>query len=278
MNSESYIAETMRSENELINHAMNRAALIDVGIIKAVHGDGRVDVTTFDMSGTTPVILENIEVIGIGAPNSGITVGSGGLCLLFTPKHCIPTVNDAKIDIQALNFAKEGIKALPITTASNLMTRLVFDGSGTCSFQADKYVLQFTKDQLIYSQDEGLALSINGSKIGIFRQTDYSGVYQFDLSDKGLVWSFTNLNGDSRYETVFNNEGESIVTHVVPGQQEDTLLNKTYYKKDGTVIIQVKDKCTVQITPEGAISIDTDSTITATCSSLNVNNGNLEVV
>lgn len=274
----SSISELPKTTNDTIKETISQLALIDIGTITQIYGSGRIDVQTCTLSGGAPIVYHQVEVIGIGSPLSGVVANTGGACLLFVPRRCIPNIYNMEIDMTKRDFAKEGVKALPITTAQNLITRLVFSSDGSCSFQSDDYVLQFEKSNISYNYKDELLLNFKGNTIGVFRHTDTSGTYTLDINEDGIKQVFTNTVETSRFIQEYKDDGDLVITHVQPGSQEDTVLNTVTVGAEGTLTITVKDKVTLQIGVDGAISLSTDGNVSITTPSFDVNDGDLTVV
>lgn len=104
--------------------------LIDIGQILNIDNGGMARIQLLRYLGPNPIILENIEVLCIGASGTGVSVSSGGYCLLFAPKT--PVVDSSKGTVATIyhKYDERTIKALPITPLSKMSVGMTCDGAG----------------------------------------------------------------------------------------------------------------------------------------------------
>lgn len=186
------------SRQKLTSEAVDMLTLIDTGIILSVDVNGRAKVASNKALGSHRVIYENVEVIGIGNNKGGFIVdGVNCTCLILAPRTPVEDVSDQKISLRAPAYDKRGVKALPITNGYSTDMRVLIDDAGDFHITLmDKYHLDFTHEKIIY-QDAGWGISLGtAGELFVNRKTTESGLFEYSLSDAGLIKSYTGKNKD----------------------------------------------------------------------------------
>lgn len=272
---------------------MEMLSIIDVGTIKSINAAGRATVQSSRIIGTGPVIFTDVEVIGIGNSHGGfIADGTGNACLILVPRANMPDVSSLQVNWSSLPFSKDGVKALPITNGASCDVTTGFTSEGTLYISTKGYNIAFSTDLVSFTKEGFSAtLKVSSSSLQLFRHTNNSGTLLYTIDDEGIYFSMVNKDGDSKYVFQLSDDGSLNISHVQPGSSQDTVLNEFKVAKDGTMTISLKKDLKIetegdmQLVSKGDMSISADKGLklkaqnnaTLSCSSFNVNNGNLEV-
>ena len=277
----SNILQTLtRGSNDLFISQVSMLMLVDIGFIIGVNPSGRASVRVPYLENGTPIILEDIEVIGIGNTFGGFTVDGGGCaCLLFAPRTTVPNVRTKEINGSSVSYSKDGIKALPITNGRDLVVNAVFTSEGTLNIQTSGYILSFAEKSITYDSNSGLAIHIDDTRdLFLYRNNEQSGAFKMTLNNNGFSSKFVNKDGDSAYSVNVLDDGTFTVSHEQPqGQGDPKILNKISINKEGAVSITAPGNISLSIDKDGNISLSTDGKLSIKASSVDINNGALEV-
>ena len=273
-----FFESIFRTPTRQFTDTLDMLSLIDIGTIDSVDVNGRATVTLNRVARGAPIQLKDIEVISIGNNSGAFTVdGSGCACLLFAPKTTIPNTKERKVDWTSPSYSKGGIKALPISNGRDLLVNACFSSDGSLNVSTADYSLNFSKDLVSLTEQSGLSMQVNkDSEISIYRRTQQSGILRFSVTNEGVYFSFSNMQDTSVYRGQLQDSGIFTFSHVKPGSEEK-VLNEISIADDGSFTITAPGNISVSIGTDGNITLETDGTINMSASSINFNNGHLEI-
>lgn len=273
-----FFESIFRTPTRQFTDTLDMLSLIDIGTIDSVDVNGRATVTLNRVARGAPIQLKDIEVISIGNNSGAFTVdGAGCACLLFAPKTTIPNTKERKVDWTSPSYSKGGIKALPISNGRDLLVNACFSSDGSLNVSTADYSLNFSKDLVSLTEQSGLSMQINKeSEIAIYRRTQQSGILRFSVTNEGVYFSFSNTQNTSVYRGQLQDSGIFTFSHVKPGSEEK-VLNEISIADDGSLTITAPGNISVSIEADGNITLKTDGTINVSASSINFNNGHLEI-
>lgn len=273
-----FFESIFRTPTRQFTDTLNMLSLIDIGTIDSVDVNGRATVTLNRVARGAPIQLKDIEVISIGNNSGAFTVdGAGCACLLFAPKTTIPNTKERKVDWTSPSYSKGGIKALPISNGRDLLVNACFSSDGSLNVSTADYSLNFSKDLISLTEQSGLSMQINKeSEISIYRRTQQSGILRFSVTNEGVYFSFSNTQDTSVYRGQLQDSGVFTFSHIKPGSKEK-VLNKISIADDGSLTITAPGNISVSIGADGNIALKTDGTINVSASSINFNDGHLEI-
>lgn len=273
-----FFESIFRTPTRQFTDTLNMLSLIDIGTIDSVDVNGRATVTLNRVARGAPIQLKDIEVISIGNNNGAFTVdGAGCACLLFAPKTTIPNTKERKVDWTSPSYSKGGIKALPISNGRDLLVNACFSSDGSLNVSTADYSLNFSKDLISLTEQSGLSMQINKeSEISIYRRTQKSGILRFSVTNEGVYFSFSNTQNTSVYRGQLQDSGIFTFSHIKPGSEEE-VLNEISIADDGSLTITAPGNISVSIGADGNITLKTDGTINVSASSINFNDGHLEI-
>lgn len=257
-----YYKSLFQSPVDAVIDVLEMLILVDIGIIQNIDANGRASVLTTKISNGVPFVLTDIEVIGIGNQHGAFTVDGGGCtCLLFAPRTNIPDLKSTDIDITTPAFSNVGVKALPISNGRDLTVNACFNAEGTLTISTDKYQLCFAEDSVRYTS-KGLCIKIDeNNTLYLYRRNTDSGTFSLTLDDEGVVTEFTNKDNTSKYTFTLSDDGLLEISHIKPGTEEDTELNRIAIDKDGALSLSVADKFTISIDKDGILQFETEGDI-----------------
>lgn len=273
-----FFESIFRTPTRQFTDTLDMLSLIDIGTIDSVDVNGRATVTLNRVARGAPIQLKDIEVISIGNNNGAFTVdGAGCACLLFAPKTTVPNTKERKVDWTSPSYSKGGIKALPISNGRDLLVNACFSSDGSLNVSTADYSLNFSKDLVSLTEQSGLSMQVNkDSEISIYRRTQQSGILRFSVTNEGVYFSFSNMQNTSVYRGQLQDSGIFTFSHVKPGSEEK-VLNEISIADDGSLTITAPGNISVSIEADGNITLKTDGTINVSASSINFNNGHLEI-
>lgn len=273
-----FFESIFRTHTRQFTDTLDMLSLIDIGTIDSVDVNGRATVTLNRVARGAPIQLKDIEVISIGNNSGAFTVdGAGCACLLFAPKTTIPNTKERKVDWTSPSYSKGGIKALPISNGRDLLVNACFSSDGSLNVSTADYSLNFSKDLISLAEQSGLSMQVNkDSEISIYRRTQQSGILRFSVTNEGVYFSFSNTQNTSVYRGQLQDSGVFTFSHIKPGSKEK-VLNKISIADDGSLTITAPGNISVSIGADGNITLKTDGTINVSASSINFNDGHLEI-
>lgn len=273
-----FFESIFRTPTRQFTDTLDMLSLIDIGTIDSVDVNGRATVTLNRVARGAPIQLKDIEVISIGNNSGAFTVdGAGCACLLFAPKTTIPNTKERKVDWTAPSYSKGGIKALPISNGRDLLVNACFSSDGSLNISTADYSLNFSKDLISLTEQSGLSMQVNkDSEISVYRRTQQSGILRFSVTNEGVYFSFSNTRNTSVYRGQLQDSGIFTFSHVKPGSEEK-VLNEISIADDGSLTITAPGNISVSIGADGNITLKTDGTIKVSASSINFNDGHLEI-
>lgn len=273
-----FFESIFRTPTRQFTDTLDMLSLIDIGTIDSVDVNGRATVTLNRVARGAPIQLKDIEVISIGNNSGAFTVdGAGCACLLFAPKTTIPNTKERKVDWTAPSYSKGGIKALPISNGRDLLVNACFSSDGSLNISTADYSLNFSKDLISLTEQSGLSMQVNkDSEISVYRRTQQSGILRFSVTNEGVYFSFSNTRNTSVYRGQLQDSGIFTFSHVKPGSEEK-VLNEISIADDGSLTITAPGNISVSIGADGNITLKTDGTIEVSASSINFNDGHLEI-
>lgn len=269
---------------------LSQFVIVDIGTISNVYHDGTVDIRTSRIVGNKVITYTHVELL---APGSSMGTFSsvptaGSTCLVFSPRTSIPNTKDMKVGMNQ-PYSIVGMKALMVSAPLPTMVRAGYDCNGN-------FILQGTNGGALMCVEKDGDLVFTAGPLHVYMKP--AGVVSMEWAQRVVNISETGVQTEDWYNAdgfITRKEvndpvnGSTTIT-VYDGTKDKKVLHSDTTNLDGSSQTQVTDAdgnvlfdmvispegqydmtvgkdpgVTIQITPEGAISISAKAAVGLTC-------------
>lgn len=252
--SDSALQTMFMSDRSMFMKTLESIVILDIGIIDSVSESGRAKVTSSTFVKGRPIVYEDVEVIYPGN-NQGCFVSacSGGTCLIFIPKSCMPNSTDQLLRIGATSYNRDGVKVMPIGNGTGNKVRAFIDTIGQFNILSAEYTLTCAEDTISLQTEDGtvnITLDTE-NQLSITRQTD-TCTYIKTIGEDGVQETWLSNEGHTTWETSFSTDGSKHIKQYNTSDEDNPLL-------------------AIDITSEGAVTINVAGDANINANSINLN-------